>query len=272
MPVSFLLPQFLLPLSSVQLGRFVISTAEPHQDFHDSISVIGDGLAEKIQSQYEGFRGSTTDESFAAKLTSFLSASFSKRTKSSLRITSTQVRTYYLKNATEWFRGALQHTATRMWFERKMDEGEDIFMVVGYHTVLDARIIEQAGEQRAAGGSVVLPVSAALMAVGIAIPLGGLIDPGVAAARGRMENELGQFIAQGEQICAVQYRKVQPRWFSRSKIDKIMLSKDPWWERFDKLRDLQEGGEDVVEVVLSDSAVPEGEHDECQIGPDVFVS
>ena len=79
--------------------------------------------------------------------------------------------------------------------ERTIDEGEDIYVVVGYHTIQDAHIVEQSGGQSISGGNLVLPISAALVAAGVVLPYGNLADPGLSGSRGRTEDEQRQFIA-----------------------------------------------------------------------------
>ncbi len=93
-----------------------------------------------------------------------------------------------------------------------MDEGEDTYFVVGYRTIIDARVAAHTGGQLVSGGKLVMPVSAALAATGVVVPIGNLADPGLASSGGRMEDQQRQFVAQGEQIIAVQYRKVCFRW------------------------------------------------------------
>ncbi|KFZ22972.1 hypothetical protein V502_02551 [Pseudogymnoascus sp. VKM F-4520 (FW-2644)] len=207
MPASVLLPQFFLPLSAVNLGRFVTNVDEPHRDFHDPVCDPNYDITEKVQAKYDSVHRSANHSSFASELTSFLCSSFSKRSKTSIRITANQVKTYYLNNTGQWFRDAVQSEQTRKWIERTIDEGDEIYVVVGYHTVLDARIVEQSGEQRTSGGSLTIPVSTALPSAGVAVLFGGLTDPSLAGSRGRIEDEQRCFVAQGEQIWAVQYHK-----------------------------------------------------------------
>ena len=115
----------------------------------------------------------------ASQLTTFLSSSFSKRLRASIRITANQAKTYYLNNVGQWFRDAVQSRETREWIERTIDEGEDIYVVVAYHTLLDARIIEQLGGQSTAGGNLAIPVSTALTAFGVVVPFSSVADPGL---------------------------------------------------------------------------------------------
>jgi hypothetical protein len=259
MPRSILLSQFFLPLSAASLGCFVTGLDNPHQDYHNPICNASPEAMEKVQTQLQ--------------LTSFLSSSFSKRLKASIRITADQAKMYYLNNAGQWFRHAVQSRETREWIERTIDEGEDIYVVVAYHTLLDARIIEL-GEQGAAGGNLVISPSTALTASGVVVPFSNVADPGPGGFRGRIEDKQRQFTALGEQIYAVQYRKVCCRWFARNKVDEMTLAKKTWWERYDKPRYLQSEIEDNIEVELEEDEIAlEGDRDECAIeSGEVFVS
>jgi hypothetical protein len=261
MPASVLLPQLFLPRSAVNLGRFVINVNEPHQDFHDPASDPTSNITEKVQTHYNNIHRAADHRNFASDLTSFVSSSFSKRANTSISITADEVKTYYLNNTGQWFRDAVQLEPTRKWIERTIDEGEDVYLVVGCHTVLDAQIIEQHGGQSTSGGKLVMPVSAALTATGVVVPMGNINDAGLSGSRGRMEDEQRHFKAQGEQICAVQYRKVRLRWFASSKVDNMMLGKETQWKRYDRPRYLERDGEDMIEADLDDDLAIGGDRD-----------
>jgi hypothetical protein len=274
MPRSILLSQFFLPLSAVSLGRFIINFDDPHQDFHDPLCNTTPDITEKIQTQYDSIHHSVNQQKVVSQFTTFLSSSFSKRLKASIRITANQAKTYYLNNAGQWFRDAVQSRETREWIERTIDEGEDIYVIVAYHTLLDARIIEQLGGQSTAGGNLAIPVSTALTAFGVVVPFSNVADPGLGGFRGCIEDEQRQFVAPGEQIYAIQYRKVRCRWFAGNKVDEMTLAKKTWWERYDRPRYLQSEIEDMIEVELEEDEIAlEGDRDECAIeSGEVFVS
>jgi hypothetical protein len=140
-----------------------------------------------------------------------------------------------------------------------VDEGEDIYVVVGYHTIIDARVAAHVG-QLVSGGKLVMPVSAVLAATGVK-----LADPGLASSGGHTEDQQRQFVAQGEQIIAVQYRKVCFKWFSSKTADKATLAKKTRWERYDRPRYLHGDGEDRVEVDLEDDLALEGDREKYTI-------
>jgi hypothetical protein len=126
--------------------------------------------------------------------------------------------------------------------------------------------------QSISGGKLVLPISAAMIVTGVVIPYGDLADPGLAGSRRGMEDEQRQFIARGEQVCAVQYRRIRHRWFASNELDKMALAKETRWERYDRPRYL-ERRRDMVEVEVEDEMVLEGNRDKCTIGSEgVFFS
>jgi hypothetical protein len=249
---SNLLPNFFLPPNAVSLGRFVTSFDEPHHDFHDPPCSPGPDVIEKVHIQYDSNHDAAKQRVGASRLTGLLSSSFSKRLESSLRVTANEAKTYYLNNVGQWFRTALEHEETRKWIERNIDGGEDIYMVVAYHTLQDSRIAEHLQEQRFTGGQVTVPVSTALTASGVVIPFTAALDPGLSGSRGLMQNEKWQFIAPGEQVYAVQYREVKWAYFSSKKVDKATLAKKTWWESYNKPRSTELAVHDCMEVGLED--------------------
>ncbi|GFF43114.1 hypothetical protein IFM46972_07095 [Aspergillus udagawae] len=194
MRVSVLLPQFFLPPSAIKLGRFVTNIDEPHRDYLDPRQGKGFNIIEKVATQYDSADSLGAQRNFGSDLTAFLSSS----------VGSGKI---------------VKSEDVRKWIERTIDEGEDIYVVVGYHTVLDARIAEQSREQKVVDGSLAMPISSALLASGVVVPFGELADPRLAGSSGRAEDLQRQFVAQGEQIIAVQYRKIRFRFLSSKSVD-----------------------------------------------------
>ncbi|EFQ99579.1 hypothetical protein MGYG_02591 [Nannizzia gypsea CBS 118893] len=272
MPRSILLPQVFLPRSAVSLGRFVINLDDPLQDFHDPTSNASPDCAEKVQDQYSSIYYSAKHQNVASQLASFLSSSFSKRFNATVWLTADQAKTYYLNNAGQWFREVVRSQETREWIERTIDEGEDIYVVVAYHTLVGAQIQEQLRGNRAAGGNMAIPASTALAASGVVLPF-NFVDSGIGGFCSRVEHEYRLFKAPGEQIYAVQYRKVAWRWFSSKKADEMTLAKKACWKRYDGPRSLHDEHDDIIEVELEGDFKLEGNYDECAIeSGEIFVS
>ncbi|KAJ5560185.1 hypothetical protein N7513_002584 [Penicillium frequentans] len=259
MRASVLLPEVFLPRSAIKLGRFVTNVDEPHQEYHDPHSDQELQIIEKVETHYHTTDSVGHQRSFVSQFTAFLSSSVTRNWKTSTSITTTQVKTYYLDNNGQWFRDAVKSENTRRWIERIIDEGEDIFVVVGYHTALDARIVEQSQKQNALQGNLQIPITNVLATSGIIVPLGDLPDPKLAGSGGHAEDQRRQFVAKGEQVVAVQYRKIRFNFFSSKSVDKAILAKKARWERYDRPRYLQSDPEDMLEVELDDDLLLGGD-------------
>ena len=246
---NILLPQTFLPLDSIRIGRLVLSVDEPQSNYLD---IVGD--PEIIIKQHENYTGqatSATDKSFASALTSLISTSRTRQKSSFTRITTTLVKTYQMTNSGTWFKRLLQVQETRKWIEQAYREVNDIYLVVGYHTMLDAQVIDGGATINEIDGSVEVPLGAALAAQGLVIPLGGVIDPKVAGQYKHSQGAQQQFIAPGEQICAVQYRKLRFNWFSSRDLNNAVLGPNQW-KVYWSTRGHKQGVNDVIEPELQD--------------------
>ncbi|PNP54010.1 hypothetical protein FNYG_15654 [Fusarium nygamai] len=138
-------------------------------------------------------------------------------------------------------------------------------MIVGFHTVIDARISEECIQGQEAGGQVQVPVGLSLAAAGAIAPLGNLIDPVAGGNRRNLDSTKTQFMAPGEQVCALQYRQVSHKWLSRRAIDDLKLSTTPRWLSIERGRgweedeDEEDEGEDAIEVQLEEFNELDGE-------------
>jgi hypothetical protein len=260
MPQNMLVAQGFLPENSMKLARFLVDVAEPHVSWHDSQAIQLDSTSTLIRDQtnYSGVQSAGTDKSFAATLTNLVSASCSKTINASTQVHSQQVRTYQLQNSNARFRKAIKDPDTRTWVLEQIDDGySDLYFVVGYHTMLDANVVLGATDNSGIGGEAAVPVSLAVTAsTGIVLPAAGMLDPKVTLKMQEQRQGKVQFIAPGERVCAIQYRKVVFKWYSSRDLNKTTLEKENRWRAVDTLRQVRkEGeveGEDVVEVDLED--------------------
>jgi hypothetical protein len=262
MMTAILLPQIFIPVESIKLGRLVTSIDHPNQNYYDPAYSSTPVPTINIRAHYSGLGHASRTSNFSSALTSLLSAGFSKRAKSRVRVETNLVQTYTLQNSTQWFEKAVSSEESRRWFERTIDQGDDVYFIVGFHTIIDAQIIYESAEGNEHTGRLGLPVGLALNAAGVIAPLGDLADPQVGVRHGSVEGVIEHFKAPGEQICAFQYRKVCHRWLSSRSIDKATLAKVPRWSAGDRWRDEEEGVEDILEVETTDLGRLQGEWDE----------
>lgn len=270
MPSSIVLPQFFVPKAAVTLGRFITSIETPY-DGHDPECSTLPQLVELSREAFTAVHQDDSKSRFALSLTSLMSAGFSKRAETKIRIVSDLVKSYYLAKPDDWFEEATQVQATRQWLERKYDRGYAVFMIVGFHTVTDARIVQQSSDGESTGGKVQIPVSLSLAAAGIIVPLGNLIDPSVTGEQQAGNKALAQFVAPGEQVCAVQYRKISHRWFSSRDLDNSRLSNTSRWVSVEMDRLGVELEDDAIEVVLQETEGVDGQWDKEAVGDELLL-
>ncbi|KAL2136725.1 hypothetical protein VTI74DRAFT_1766 [Chaetomium olivicolor] len=167
-------------------------------------------------------------------------------------IATEHVKTYTLDNSDGWFEEATRLQATRAWLERAIDRGHDIYMIVGFHTITNANIRQESVVGKSAGSQINVPASLSLAAAGVVALLGDAVDPNVAVHQQCLDGAQSQFVVHGEQVCALEYRKICHSWLSSKHIDKSRLSKVRQWPSIDRARDEEDGVDDIIEVELAD--------------------
>jgi len=238
MPCNVLPQQTFLPLDSIRLGRLVLSVDKPEQDYFDPPCEEEIEFSVTTQRNYADLQESVADRDLFSILTRLVSASISKREKTYVQVTSTEAKKYILFNSGTWLKLALRAEATRSWIGQAIHQGHDVYMVVGYHTLLDAHIVE--GSAAVISRSVQL---ATAEAQSTPTAIGASEDPSDGGQR--------QFVAADEQVCAVQYRKVRFRWLSSRDLDLASLDKNQWKIQWN-VRGQETGTNDVVEAELQD--------------------
>jgi hypothetical protein len=88
-------------------------------------------------------------------------------------------------------------------------------LVVGYQTMIDAQAQEQSGASKNTEMRLQLPAAeVAASALTVVPSLGSVADPAVEVHRQEDHLLHKQLMAPGEQVYAVQYRKVRFKWYS----------------------------------------------------------
>jgi len=266
MKSNILFPQFFLPLTSIKLARFVTSVDHPHQDYHDPPLHNPPIPTVTLREHYAGFQREGEKTGFLLALTSLLSSKFSKQSNTRTRITTSHVRTYALENSSQWFEECMTIESTRKWVEKAIADGDDIYMIVGFHTVVDARIISESVRGREVGGRAGVPVDLSLVAIGAIAPLGNIINPQIDGHHENADGVQAQFLAPGEQICAFQYRKICHRWLSHKNRGTAQLSKAPRWKAYDTWRTSgkSEDTKDTIEVEMVEEEMLNGDWDRSE--------
>lgn len=244
MHCNILLRQTFLPLDSIRLGRLVLNVSEPEQDYFDPTCNEEAGQSVSTQTHYTSLQPTTGSEGLLSILTRLVSKSISKHNRIYIQVTADTAKQYVLQNSSTWFKTALSSEATRNWLGLAIRQGDEVYMVVGYTTLLDGRFIEGTAAAMAPGEQLILPVPPPL-------PEG---SDHTAIRR--------QFVSPGEQICAVQYRKVRFRWFSARDLGSAGLERDgSRWRMNWNIRGQEVEMNDIVEADLQDELELEGDYE-----------
>lgn len=262
MPLSIISPDFFLPLGSAKLGRLVRYVEFPTLDYHDPPYLQAPEEKPIVRGQYIRVSQGEKSAGFTTKLTSLMSSGFSKRANAKVRIETDTVKTYILDNSASWFTEATKFEDTRRWIERALG-GDGIYLIIGFHTLTDARIVHESIEGRQLAGELTAPVGLSLAAVGAVAPLGGIIDPSMGGHKRILDGAKTQFVAPGEQICALQYCKISYRWLQRKNIDNLKLSKALYWTAKESWRranfDAVKDEPDILNVEIEELEKLEGD-------------
>ncbi|RYN74766.1 hypothetical protein AA0119_g12107 [Alternaria tenuissima] len=240
------------PLPSVALARFITDIHHPLRSYHDpfpadqllSVALIRQNVNELVHS--------TKAISGNVRLTELLSL-FRGRQKSDVaRVEATLASQYELAQWKSVFRDACAKEGTRTWLEAAIEDGEDVFFVVGYRTFVDA-VLER-GEQsnRERGIDFNVPVSAVVDAnlmVPCMVSLAGTLDPGAGGSVQKAEREVQSFDVAGESVYAIQYCKVSFKWYSSKTVDKSFLGDTRWMVTWG-VRGSEIIEDDVVEAII----------------------
>ncbi|ROV90433.1 hypothetical protein VSDG_08454 [Cytospora chrysosperma] len=234
-PTAVVLSHHLLPIEAVDLGRLVLDVREPSHDFYQAKALDRNILVQQLESFSDVLRHMKGSR-LQGSLTAALSTRFKTEKHTSALIESSRCITRQLENSTDYFQELCRLAPARAWLERAAKKNLDVFLVVGIKTLTDAAITHREGRLCNRSVGVQVPVmaaaSVATAALGAILPLSDSVDPSISKCRIQsLETETG-FNALGEQVYAVQYRKVQFSMFTRQKVDRSWLRSGNRWKLY----------------------------------------
>ncbi|KAK6544788.1 hypothetical protein TWF694_001471 [Orbilia ellipsospora] len=248
--------------SVISLGRMIVDIKSPQRRFHDPFperylpSTVQ--KERNIRETSQRMKGSKA----GARLTELISLFAAKTKLEDIHVESITAVTYILCQWDDIFREACASHATRKWLEGTIEDGKDVFFIVGFKMLLDPRIEEKATKSKKNELELQLPVNAAMSIAGVN-PLGFLLDgvgdPAISNETKKSITESRLSEALGECVYAIQYCKVNFKWYSSKKIEKSQLGANKWQiylgirgagDYFDDEEGSADEMEDVVETEL----------------------
>ncbi|KAI9849165.1 MAG: hypothetical protein M1837_005395 [Sclerophora amabilis] len=270
MPKNVLFPGFLPSVEAVRLGRFITNLKQPNLSFHDPEYQTPPTAIVTPQLEFAGSHQTGADDGLHSTLLALLSFALSRRAERRIKVTTETVNTHSLSNALTWFKEATKLENTRKWLEDAIG-GEDVFFIVGFRTISNARISDETLSASGVLGQAQAPLSAALATAGVVVPL-QKINPSLGGHHQAADGVRAHFKAPGETVCALQYLKLRHSFLSSSQVDKTTLSKNPQWNIYEATRNASAGIEDILEVNLDDDEVPEGNWEtKALLGEEILI-
>lgn len=269
MPLRLTFTTPLLPRASLDLGYLVLNKTLPTQDYHalpvPPSSIISASSLELLNRQTK-----KTGASLRAQLTKHLRASLDVSSNLELHIEAESGTSYAFGNSQEWYAKQKLGEPVKKWLERAIARGMDVYLVVGLYTLQNVRVSlrDCRGRDVQSASTVGITDFAALGPAAVAVSMVPAVKDvlGVSAKAGGKagDNTEYRWRVEEEVVYAVQYRKIEFRWFFSRSVEKSFLEKGNRWQILWGTRghvDSQdnEGEEDVVEAVLADT---DGEADE----------
>lgn len=199
----------LFPRDGVQLGRLVSNMAAPHNDYYppSQIRYVKGDIHSITGKDFLDMRSKNTNSKLSVVINSVLSALFGKNIDVETKIADTICITYFLDNSEAKFKKLCDSVAAKKWFETTYKKRKQVYMVTGIQTITDANLWLQGNTESEISASATAPVA---KAAGTPAPVPAVNVSLMASHLAKRHRESG-FVAENEQIYAIQYRKVKLR-------------------------------------------------------------
>lgn len=255
-----LLQSQLLPVESVSLARFVIDIASPQRRFHDPILDHPPQSIHHTQRDIQEHAQQYRNAKARGRLTELLKIFRGIEGNAEAHIHATASISHELYQWDAVFKDACSLQATRKWIEGALEDGQDIYFVVGFRSFVDPIASESISKLSVRGGGVQIPASEIVQANIPGFTLGGVLDPGVDASTTAARQNERSFASDGEMIYAVQYCKVNFKWYSSRKLETGSLGKTRWQVHWGVRASDETVEDDIVDAAGEDDdfAIPFG--------------
>lgn len=131
--------------------RFVLNTDQPHQDYFDPSPEHPPEIIESLQLDLVEFCQDNAEAHRSVSLDPVADVSRNGQNQDHGAIGTAKSTIHQLSNSRDWFRSALKEKETRKWFEEAILDGDDIYLIVGYQSVLDARLSKERSASKGHG-------------------------------------------------------------------------------------------------------------------------
>jgi len=239
-----------IPTGNITLGSLIVSLATPEQGAHSPLTPsAADLLPPEPQKSYKSLVRRYKKTRLAPHLAAIgFTAAGDEDDK--VVIDAVEGRRHLLRDPFAWFDQLCARDETRKWVLKMNRAEQDVFMVTGYFTFLDARVTVKGTAGSSGAVDVSVPVDKILSTAAVQVPVGFGMDAGVNWERGKGREKDLSYSASGEQVFALQLKKLKLRFWPRDPNNPLELDKRTIW--IDLLSEERGAGGEVVEADLSD--------------------
>lgn len=252
--------------AQVALGRLVLDMKNPGHNYCPT-SALELNQNDVSKAEFLDLKSLTSAESSSAFKAAFLKLLqiFADRSRTTVDDISTKTAIrHQLLNLNIKFESILEDENVKKWLEKVVSAGQDVYMVVGLHTLQDASIGSSRDASAEVGG-ILQPPTDIPMAAGPSISpeVKDVLDIKLDGGH-KSKSSLGvSFVAPGERVIAVQYQKIAFKMFSSKgskSLNDARLRGKTVWRSFGAARsgtDL-----DTIEALLAEKTTTEDIADE----------
>jgi len=250
----------LFPREGVQLGRLVTNVKAPQSSYYPAgkIRLLKGDVYSVPSRDFHSLINKSNTTKLEAVAASIASIVFGKSDDLETKISNTACITYYIDNPEGRFAAMCKDQSARTWFENAYKRRKHVYMVTGIQTLTDASMALSAVSDTNGSASGTAPLS---KAAGDPTPVG--VDLKLLAELRRSKHVETGFVAEGEQIYAIQYRKVKFDMFSTRNMGEGYLEESDrrWKVMWKTMGAALTEANDALEVTLADDDEPLMEED-----------
>jgi len=255
-----------LDLEEVAIGSLVPDVLNPGQDYwpEKPSPPPPDQVTKRSVENLRELLSNEEHLGVRTRLSHLFTGDAIKSRGSKLEIKTPKSTGYFLKQPKSVFSGLCKDNDTKLWIEETLRDSP-IFFVVGLITVTHAEIDHGRSHSKEYKSSAEIPMTS-IVSSGVTdiFPGGNVLDVGGAFSVGDKSKTASSFIAPGERIVGVQYRKLHFHLFSKDKVKEATL-KPNQWAMF--LGGDRAGNDNVLEADLQEST----ELEDLELKTEAFV-
>ncbi|KAG9656709.1 hypothetical protein KCU98_g5657, partial [Aureobasidium melanogenum] len=206
-------------LEAIALASLVPDRRCPDQDAFKALDIKAKDFTKTHDSNFISTIDANRDSSVSAAVTRLFSAMFSSSKQTQSRLTANGAYVYKLNQPKVLFQQLCENSEARDWLEDGCRQDLESYFVVGFRTLVDAKVEDVRKKSHSGSGKVSVPTEA------VAGPTGGALNVELGADTSRVDNSEASFEAKGERVVAILYRKVHLSSVSGT-FESARLSKD----------------------------------------------